>query len=76
MIGAQADPYVEREVWKGWRVPNVKVPGVRFYVVLGLLDKTLVIRLNNETHERLITVITEVEDPVEVAENINEAVGA
>jgi len=36
----------------------------------------LVIRLKNETHQRLITNIMEVEDPVEVAKNINETVGA
>ena len=39
----------------------------------GRRDKTLVIRLKDETYERLIT---EVDDPGEVAESINEAVGA
>jgi hypothetical protein len=47
--------------------------GVRFYAVRGRRDKMLVIQLKDETYERLIT---EVEDLGEVAENINEAVGA
>jgi hypothetical protein len=73
VVGAEANPRVEWEVWRGWRVPGVKVPGVRFYAMHGRRDKTLVIRLKDETYERLIT---EVDDPSEVAENINEAVGA
>ena len=73
VVGAEADPKVEWEVWRGWRVPGVKVPGVRFYAVGGRRDKTLVIRLKDETYERFIT---EVDDPSEVAESINEAVGA
>ena len=73
VIGAEADPHVEWEVWRGWRVPGVKVPGVRFYAMNGRRDKTLVIRLKDETYERLVT---EVDDPSEVAEEINEAVGA
>jgi uncharacterized protein (DUF1778 family) len=54
-------------------VPGVKVPGVRFYAMRGRRDKTLVIWLKDETYERLVT---EVDDPAEVAESINEAVGA
>jgi hypothetical protein len=73
VIGAEADPKVEWEIWRGWRVPGVKVPGVRFYAMHGRRDKTLVIWLKDETYERLVT---EVEDPAEVAEEINEAVGA
>ena len=73
VVGAEANPQVEWEVWRGWRVPGVKVPGVRFYAMRGRRDKTLVIRLKDETYERLIT---EVDDPSEVAESINEAVGA
>jgi hypothetical protein len=72
VVSAEADPRVEWEVWKGWRVPGVKVPGVRFYAMCGRRDKTLVIRLKDETYERLIT---EVQDPPEVAEKINAAVG-
>jgi hypothetical protein len=53
--------------------PRRSVPGVRFYAMHGRRDKTLVIWLKDETYERLIT---EVEDPAEVAESINEAVSA
>jgi hypothetical protein len=49
------------------------VPGVRFYAMHGRRDKTLVMWLKDETYERLIT---EVEHPAEVAEEINAAVGA
>jgi hypothetical protein len=73
VVGAEADPRVEWEVWRGWRVPGVKVPGVRFYAVRGRRDKTLVISLKDETYERLIT---EVQDPAAVAEKINAAAGA
>ena len=73
VVGAEADAHVAWEVWRGWRVPGVKVPGVRFYAVSGHRDKTLVIWLKDETYERLIT---EVEDPAGVAQSINEAVGA
>jgi hypothetical protein len=73
VASAEVNPHVEWEVWRGWRVPGVKVPGVRFYAMNGRRDKTLVIRLKDETYERLIT---EVDDPSEVAESINEAVGA
>jgi hypothetical protein len=30
VVGAEADSYVEWEVWRAWRVPGVSVPGVRF----------------------------------------------
>jgi hypothetical protein len=73
VVGAEADAHVAWEVWRGWRVPGVKVPGVRFYAMNGRRDKTLVIWLKDENYERLIT---EVEDPADVAEEINEAVGA
>ena len=73
IVRAEADAHVAWEVWRGWRVPGVKVPGVRFYAVRGRREKTLVIWLKDETYERLVT---EVEDPAEVAERINEAVGA
>jgi hypothetical protein len=73
VVSAEVNPHVEWEVWRGWRVPGVKVPGVRFYAMNGRRDKTLVIRLKDETYERLIT---EVDEPSEVAESINEAVGA
>ena len=73
VIRAEADPNVEWEVWRGCRLPGIKVPGVQFYAMHGRRDKTLVIYLEHESCERLIT---EVEDPVEVAQKINEAVGS
>ncbi len=73
VAGAEADPKVPWEVWRGWRVPGVNVPGVRFYACYGRRDKTLVITLKDEAYERLIT---EVDDPAKVAETINDAVGA
>jgi hypothetical protein len=39
----------------------------------GRRDKTIVIWLKDETYDRLIT---EVQDPAEVAEKINDAAGA
>jgi hypothetical protein len=41
--------------------------------VRGHPDKTIVIRLKDETYDRLIV---EVQDPAEVVAKINEAVGA
>ena len=73
VVGAEAEPKVLWEVWRRWRVPGVNVPGVRFYACYGRRDKTLVISLKDETYERLIT---EVDDPAEVAQTINDAVGA
>ena len=60
-------------MWRGWRVPGVHVPGVRFYEMHGHRDKTLVIWLKDETYDR---IITEVQDPAEIAKKINEAVEA
>ena len=71
--GAEADPEIEHTLWRGWRIPGVHLPGVRFYDVHGHRDKTIVIRLKDETYERLIV---EVQDPAEVVAKINEAVGA
>src|ERR687889_469822 len=73
VVRAEADPNIEWSVWRGWRVPGVHVPGVRFYEMHGNRDKTLVIWLKDETYDRLIT---EVQDPAEVAKKINEAVEA
>lgn len=50
MVGAEADVKVEWEVWRGWRVPGVSVPGVRFYAMHGRRDKTLMIWLKDETY--------------------------
>ena len=71
--GAEADPHIEHTLWRGWRIPGVHLPGVRFYDVHGHRDKTIVIHLKDETYGRLIV---EVEDPAEVVARINDAVGA
>ena len=71
--GAEADPEIEHTLWRGWRIPGVHVPGVRFYDVHGHRDRTIVIRLKDETYDRLIV---EVPDPAEVVAKINDAVGA
>ncbi len=71
--GAEADSQIEHTLWRGWRIPGVHLPGVRFYDVHGHRDKTIVIHLKDETYDRLIV---EVEDPVEVVTKINDAVGA
>jgi hypothetical protein len=71
--GAEADPEIEHTLWRGWRLPGVHVPGVRFYDVHGHRDKTVVIRLKDETYNRLVV---EVEDPAEIVAKINDAVGA
>lgn len=71
--GAESDPEIEHTLWRGWRIPGVHLPGVRFYDVHGHRDKTLVIHLKDETYKRLIV---EVEDPAEVVAKINDAVGA
>ncbi len=66
----EADPEIEHTLWRGWRVPGVHLPGVRFYDVHGHRDKTIVIRLKDETYDRLIV---EVPDPAAVIAEINEA---
>jgi hypothetical protein len=71
--GAETDPEIEHTLWRGWRLPGIRIPGVRFYDVHGHPDKTIVIHLEDETYEHLIV---EVADPAEVVEKINEAVGA
>ena len=71
--GAEADPEIEHTLWRGWRIPGVHLPGVRFYDVHGHRDKTIVIHLKDETYDRLIV---EVQDAAEVVAKINDAVGA
>jgi hypothetical protein len=71
--GAEADPEIEHTLWRGWRIPGVHLPGVRFYDVHGHPNKTIVIRLKDETYDR---IIVEVQDPAEVVAKINDAVGA
>lgn len=69
----EADPEIEHTLWRGWRIPGVHLPGVRFYDVHGHPEKTLVIRLKGETYDRLIV---EVPDPDEVVARVNEALEA
>jgi hypothetical protein len=71
--GVEADPEIEHTLWRGWRIPGVHLPGVRFYDVHGHRDKTIVIYLRDETYDRLIV---EVSDPAEVIAKINEALDA
>jgi hypothetical protein len=71
--GAEADPEIEHTLWRGWRIPGVHLPGVRFYDVHGHPDKTIVIHLKDETYDRLIV---EVQDPAEVVAKINDVAGA
>jgi hypothetical protein len=73
VLGAEADPEVEHTLWRGWRIPGVHIPGVRFFDVHGHRDKTIVIRLKDEAYDRLIV---EVPEPAEIVVKINEAVGA
>ena len=70
---AEADPEIEHALWRGWRIPGVRIPRVRFYDLHGHPDKTIVINVKGETYER---VIVEVEDPAEVVAKINDVVGA
>ena len=69
---AKADLEIEHTLWRGWRLPGVHVPGVRFYDVHGRKDKTIVIHLKDETYDRLVV---EVQDPADVVAKINEAAG-
>src|SRR5215213_10385931 len=71
--GAEADPEIEHTLWRGWRIPGIHLPGIRFYDVHGHRDKTIVIHLKDETYDRLIV---EVPDPVEVVTKVNEALDA
>jgi hypothetical protein len=73
VVRAEADPKIVWTVWRGWLVPGVRVPGVRFFEMHGHREKTIVVWLKDETYDRLIT---EVEDPAEVVKKINEAVEA
>jgi hypothetical protein len=77
VLGAEADPEIQRKFWKAWvlsynsRVPE---PGVRFYNPrLGNRQKAIVIWLKDEVCERLVV---EVQDPAAVVEMINQAIEA
>jgi hypothetical protein len=81
VLGAKADPEIERKLWKRW-VLRSSTSGtyhgpdreVRFYNPRhGLAHKAIVIRLRGEGYERLVV---EVEDPEGVVAQIDEAVGA
>ena len=81
VLGAEADPELERKLWKRW-VLRSSTPGtysgpdpeVRFYHPRHFLaHKAIVIRLKGEGYERLVV---EVEDPEGVVAQIDEAVGA
>ncbi len=80
VLGAEADPEIERKMWRAW-VPSSFTPGaydgpdpeVRFYQPRHFLaHKAIVIRLKDESYERLVV---EVDDPDGVVAQIDQAVG-
>jgi hypothetical protein len=81
VLGAEADPDIERKLWRAWVLREFKPgtycapdPDVRFYNPRHYCaHKAIVIRLQDETCERLVV---EVEDPEGVVERVNRAVGA
>ena len=79
VLGAEADPDIERKLWRAWVFGTsgeycVPEPGVRFYNSRHVgAHKAIVIRLQDESCERLVV---EVEDSEGVLERINRAVGA
>ena len=79
VLGAEADPDIERKLWRAWALGTsseycVPEPGVRFYNSRHVgAHKAIVIRLQEESCERLVV---EVEDPEGVLERVNRAVGA
>ncbi len=79
VLGAQADPDIERKLWRAWVFGTsgeycVPEPGVRFYNSRHVgAHKAIVIRLQEESCERLVV---EVEDPEGVLERINREVVA
>ena len=81
VLGAEADPDIERKLWRAWVLREFKPgtycvpdPDVRFYNPRHYCaHKAVVIRLQNETCKRLVV---EVEDPEGVVERVNRAVGA
>ncbi len=81
VLGAEADPEIERKLWKAWVLRSLTPgahggpdPEVRFYHPRHYLaHKAIVIRLKDEGYERLVV---EVEDSDGVVAQINQAVGA
>jgi hypothetical protein len=66
----EAHPDIEYTLWRGWGVPGVHLPGIRFYDMQGHRDKTVVIYPKDETYDRLIV---EVADPDETIAKIDAA---
>ena len=79
VLGAEADPEIERRLWRAWVFGRhggycTPEPGVRFYNPRHYCaHKAIVIRLQEESCERLVV---EVEDPEGAVERINRAVEA
>ena len=81
VLGAEADPDIERKLWRAWVLMESKPgkycapdPDVRFYNPRHLCaHKAVVIRLRDHTCERLVV---EVDDPDGVVELVNRTVGA
>ena len=79
VLGAQADPEIERKLWRAWVLGTsseycVPEPGVRFYNSRHVgAHKAIVIWLQEESCERLVV---EVEEPEGVLERVNREVGA
>ena len=81
VLGADADPDIERKLWRAWVLREFKPgtycapdPDVRFYNPRHYsAHKAIVIRLRDETCERLVV---EVEDSEGVAERVNREVEA
>ena len=79
VLGAEADPEIERRLWKAWVLRSSRPgasggpdPEVRFYHPRHYLaHKAIVIRLKDEGYERLVV---EVEDPDGAVAKINQAV--
>lgn len=76
--GAEADPNIERKLWRAWALGQgkdcVAEPGVKFYNPHhGMGDKAIVIYLQDEVCERLVV---EVQDPAAEVEKINRVAGA
>jgi hypothetical protein len=77
VMGAEADPEIQRKYWKAWILPRasrIPEPGVKFYNPrLGNRQKAIVIWLKEEVCERLVV---EVQDPSAIVEMINQVVEA
>jgi len=83
VVNAEADPEVARGWWQGIRTGGTHVPGVitagtfhqegeKVFWDMHNPEKTVVIRLKDEKHSRLVM---EVEDPTSTVEAIQEVLG-